>query len=351
MLFVGCQRRGVGVVQNVADVARETTIILDNSNDIDAVTVEPTIPSVSAIDREHYSGVTNNDEVSVREYPSLDADVIGQLERGMIVTVLGRSKYRMFLEGYDSFWLKISIGDIEGWAYGAFVNLLDSQYERLPVLSDTRQINIVDLNFSRNLPEYELIQKEREALMLQSGRFMDVSIQVFYDNLVRAFNQQQSLRPFFLNTQKVGFTETGFAFNLSSSSLSDFIQSSYIDNITIGPLIKINETSASFVINGFRQIPIFIGFEIGAIAVNIKRIDDVSFFPLNGKTVIDLIVVGPSAEEFIEPSSGDIDWYWFNYFMTRGTFHSRRTHFLQMILGDMPPGAHESMLRDAGILE
>ena len=129
---------------------------------------------------------------------------------------------------------------------------------------------------------------------------MDASLQEYYNAIVRVFNQQQSLRPFFMNTQMVGFTETCHFFYLSSSSLSDYIQSSYVDNITISPLILLNETSASFVINGFEQVSTFTSFPIKAIAVNIKKIENTSFAPLNGKTVIDFIAFSPySKEDFL----------------------------------------------------
>ena len=308
ILLSGCKGRETGIIKNTGDLIGTNVI-------------------------EHNTGIINNNGIGIFEYPSFDADIIERIDRGILVTVLGRSMDRMFFGGYDSFWLKIKVNNIEGWSYGAYVNLHDSQYENMSVISDTRQMNIVDLNWSRNLPEYELVQKERKAIRLQADRFMDISIQEFYNAIVSTFNLQQSLRPFFLNTHETGLTETDIFNYFSSSSLSDFIQASYVDNITISPLITINEDSASFVINGFRKMATFTGIEIGALAVNIKRIDSTSFIPLNGKTVIDSITISPySAEDFIELSWGDVDS--FNAFMTIGTYHSQRTSFLKMILGD-----------------
>jgi len=327
-LLCGCKSRETGIIQNAANFAGEEAMALTTSNDSNNL--------INTTVLEHNNGITNNDGVGIFESPSFDASVIKQLDRGILVAVLGRSRDRMFFDGHDSFWLRVKVNGFEGWSYGAYVNLLNSQYESLSVLSETRQISNVYLNWPRNLPKHELIQKEREAINLQTSRFMDVSIQEFYEAIVRAFNLQQSLRPFFLNTQEVGIYETGTSFFLSSSSLSDFIQAGYIDNITISPLMTIGEESASFVINGFKKMSTFIGIEIGAVVVNIKRIDNTSFNPLNGKTVIDLIVVSPySAEDFIELSWGDV--VRFNTVMTIGTFHSQRTRLLQMILGEVSP--------------
>ena len=301
MLLSGCKNRETGIALNTnADPAGEEAMDIDIGND--------TKELISAAVIEQINGITNSNGVFIREDPSLDAAVIGRFEKGILFTVLGRSSDRMFLNGYDSFWLRVKTDDVEGWAYGAYVNLLNSQYETLPVLSDVKQMGIVDLNWSRKLPEHELIQKEREAIVLQSDRFMDISIKDFYDAIVSAFNQQKSLRPFFLNTQQAGIFETDSHFYISSSSLSDYIQASYVDNITIGPLITTREKSASFVINGFKKKSTITGIKIGAIAVNIRRINSTSFIPLEGKTVIDRIGFSPeSAEDFIERSWGDAD--------------------------------------------
>jgi len=280
----------------------------------------------------NYNGIVNDNAVRIRDTPSLGAKIVGQLNQGMSVTVLGRSQNRMFLDGCDSYWLKIKKDNTEGWSYGAYINLLDSQYDTLSVLSANGYVGAVDLNYSRNLPTNELIQKERDTLRLQATRFSNCSIKEYYDAIVKAFIQQQSLRPFFLNTQWVGVTETDRFIILSSSTLSDYIQASYSDNITIGPLIIKNETSASFVINGFRKRSDFSGFQTASVAINIKKIKDTRFSPLNGKTIIDYVSICPySAEDFIKQSWGDINYFY--SFMTSGTFHDGRySNLLQMIL-------------------
>ena len=327
MLLSGCKNRETVNVQNTANLTNETSVTISNNND------NNNLMDVAVTGNNN--GIINTDGINICEHPYLDAPVIGQLNRGNLVTVLGRTRDRMYLDGgYDSFWLKININDIEGWVYGAYVNLFSSQYEELPILSDIKHINIIDLNYSRNLPEHELIEKEREMLMLQADRFKDVDIQEYYNAIVNTFNKQQNLRPYFLNTLWVGVTETSMSFDVSSSSFSDFIQASYVDNITISPLIKKSETSASFIIDGFRQIPDDTDIRIKAIAVNIKRIENTSFSPLNGKTVIDLIVVSPySAEDFIENSWGDIDFFY--SFMTSGGVHFNRSFLLREILGEV----------------
>jgi hypothetical protein len=84
---------------------------------------------------EKRNAIVNDNAVRIRDQPTLEGKIIVQLNQGMSVTVLGRSQERMFLEGYDSYWLRIKKDDIEGWVYGAYIDLLDTQYESLLVLS------------------------------------------------------------------------------------------------------------------------------------------------------------------------------------------------------------------------
>lgn len=279
-----------------------------------------------------YSGIINDNTIRIRDMPSLEGKIIGQLNQGMTITILGRSQNRMYLDGYDSYWIKIKKDNIEGWSYGAYINLISYQYYLLPVVSTTVFSSIIDLSFSRQLPIEELIQKEKETLKKQAGHFLNCGVEDYYNAIVDTFKQQQSLRPFFLNTHEVGITETSRFLCLSSSTICDYIQASYSDNITISPLIMGNEVSASFIINGFKKKSEFSGIQIASMAINIKKIKDTNFIPLAGKTIIDFISISPYSEgDFIEHSWGDIEYFY--SFMTSGSFHTDKlSSFLQKIL-------------------
>jgi hypothetical protein len=78
-------------------------------------------------------GTVNDITVRVRNRPLLNATIVGQLDKGMTVPVIGRSQNRFGSQ--DSFWLKIRNDNIEGWVYGAYIdiNLTNDQYDLLPV--------------------------------------------------------------------------------------------------------------------------------------------------------------------------------------------------------------------------
>jgi hypothetical protein len=243
--------------------------------------------------RSAYNGIVNTNSLRVRDDANLGGNIIGRLDRQTPVMVFERSNDRMFFEGYDSYWLKIKASDIEGWVYGAYVNLFDGQYESLPVLTELRAKTAPDLNYSQDGPIDELALKEKKTITQQAERFKDCSVREFHSLIVDAVKNAQSLRSFFLNTVEIGMIERDVFFLLASSSLCDYIQSSFTDNIRIGKLVVHNDMSATFLISGFKKKARFTGIQIKTIAVNIIKLGNSDFTPLAGKTIIDNIVISP----------------------------------------------------------
>ncbi|MDR2480192.1 MAG: SH3 domain-containing protein [Treponema sp.] len=273
-----------------------------------------------------YTAIVNDNFIRIRDQPGLDGKRIGGLNQGAIVSVFGRSQERMFLNGLDSFWLKIYADNIEGWVFGAYINLLDSQYDLLPVLSDKKQIVQLDLNYYRNLPMKELILKEKETIKLQANHFISSTLHEYYEKFSSIFNQKQNLRPFFLNSVEAARTETDMFFILSASVLCDYIQSSYIDNIHISHLDIYNDVSAIFYIGGFKKPSTFTDMQIRTIAFNIKKIEKGNFVLLEGKTIIDDIIISPYT---LDDFGGDVEL--FKKFITPPYF-TNQSELLKMIL-------------------
>jgi len=69
-------------------------------------------------------GVLNDSRVRVRVFPTLDAEILGHLERGDRVEVLERSGLRESIGDMNDFWYRIRREDgLAGWSYGAFIDL------------------------------------------------------------------------------------------------------------------------------------------------------------------------------------------------------------------------------------
>jgi hypothetical protein len=70
------------------------------------------------------SGVLNADRVRVRARPTLDAEVLGHLNRGDRVQVLDRSGLRVRIDAMNDFWYRVRNAEgLSGWSYGHFIDL------------------------------------------------------------------------------------------------------------------------------------------------------------------------------------------------------------------------------------
>ena len=126
-IFIGCKKNSTNVVQNNIEspVFTETVSPMNHPftyEDID----------------DGYYAIVNANAVRIRDQPSLEGIIIGHLNSGMAVNVLGRTQNRMSLEGNNTYWLKININDVDGWAYGAYIDLHDTQYDSLPILTSDK---------------------------------------------------------------------------------------------------------------------------------------------------------------------------------------------------------------------
>jgi hypothetical protein len=69
-------------------------------------------------------GVLNDTRVRIRAYPTLNAEILGHLDRGDRVEVLERSGLRESIGEMRDFWYRIRTEDgLSGWSYGHFIDL------------------------------------------------------------------------------------------------------------------------------------------------------------------------------------------------------------------------------------
>ncbi len=89
-----------------------------NSNDL-LVAVQPIMDELP--DR----AFINGSDLRVRQYPSLEAKVLGKVTRYDLVQMLGHSPEKSKINGQEYFWYKIKLADLEGWVSGKYVNYTD----------------------------------------------------------------------------------------------------------------------------------------------------------------------------------------------------------------------------------
>ncbi len=68
-------------------------------------------------------GVCNDTRVRVRSAPTLQADILGHLDRGQEVRILDRTAEKMKIQEMDDYWYRIDTGELKGWSYGHFIDV------------------------------------------------------------------------------------------------------------------------------------------------------------------------------------------------------------------------------------
>jgi len=226
------------------------------------------------------SGIVNDDKVRIRDFPGINGKI------------LERSENRFYIDGMNSYWLKIKKGDVVGWVYGAYININNTSYYSLEILDNSKFANEIDLNYSRSIEQVMLSKIESDILKKQNQKLFFSSSDSLYQRIAILVNNKQSIREVLLPSVEIGISETDRYFILSSSELSEYIQQNYSGLISISPLITI-DNNVFFWLTGFNQLSNFSEIAIKAIAFRITQVNDTTISNLKKKYIIDQVIISP----------------------------------------------------------
>ncbi|MFW6235141.1 MAG: SH3 domain-containing protein, partial [Spirochaetota bacterium] len=88
---------------------------------------ELSLPEVRALtDRPEWAVVTDG-YVRVHRQAELEAPVVGHFRRGDVVTVIRESVFTDEIDGQFHRWYQIANDTLDGWVFGASIDLFDSE--------------------------------------------------------------------------------------------------------------------------------------------------------------------------------------------------------------------------------
>jgi len=71
--------------------------------------------------------VISSSHLRLREKPLVDATAVTTLWRGSVLEVLSRSESKLVVEGQIDFWYQINYDGLQGWVFGAYLELFDTK--------------------------------------------------------------------------------------------------------------------------------------------------------------------------------------------------------------------------------
>jgi hypothetical protein len=102
----------------------------------------------------------NENNVNVRNYPSLDGKIIHKVQKDDEIWIIGFSGKRETIDGFDGNWLHITFEnnkDIKGWVFSKYVNANDREFTQLKFVE---LIPIINNNIPLIKLSYALDNKE-----------------------------------------------------------------------------------------------------------------------------------------------------------------------------------------------
>jgi len=85
------------------------------------------LPATSVLKVQTTWAVINAPHLRLREMPSNASRVIRYLKEGFVLEIISKSGTLETLEGEENYWYQITFDGLNGWVFGAYLDLYDSK--------------------------------------------------------------------------------------------------------------------------------------------------------------------------------------------------------------------------------
>jgi len=87
------------------------------------------LPPMSVLSAQSSWGVVTSNYLRLREKPSQDSSVLTGITKGTVVQIVSTTDRKETIDKDTSFWYRIDVEGIRGWAFGAFLEVFTSSAE------------------------------------------------------------------------------------------------------------------------------------------------------------------------------------------------------------------------------
>jgi hypothetical protein len=98
----------------------------DQNNDLETIEViEIAVNSQINVDANHIRGYINNNNLRIRSNPDTNSEILGVLNEGDYVSVIGVSEQKILINNFENFWYNvITENELTGWIFGEYIDLM-----------------------------------------------------------------------------------------------------------------------------------------------------------------------------------------------------------------------------------
>lgn len=87
------------------------------------------LPQTPVLTAETQWGVIVSSHLRLREAPEIDSPVITTLWKGYVMEILTKGLSEEVVEGRKGFWYRVSYDGLQGWVFGAYLEIYSSREE------------------------------------------------------------------------------------------------------------------------------------------------------------------------------------------------------------------------------
>jgi SH3-like domain-containing protein len=99
---------------------------------------ELTLPATPIIAVQGSWGVVASNYLRLRSDPAQTAEVLAGLTKGTVLKILSATEKEEEVEDETDYWYRVSLEGLEGWVFGAFLEIVESQVRALEIAEELK---------------------------------------------------------------------------------------------------------------------------------------------------------------------------------------------------------------------
>ena len=81
-------------------------------------------------------GVVDTNYLRLRADPTQTAEVLAGLTKGTVLKILSATEKKETVEDETDYWYRVSLEGLEGWVFGAYLEIVESQSRALEIAEE-----------------------------------------------------------------------------------------------------------------------------------------------------------------------------------------------------------------------
>ena len=87
------------------------------------------LPSTPVLTVRTSWAVISSSHLRLRERPTVDSNAVTTLWKNNVLEIISRDESRKSVEGMSDYWYKVAYDGLQGWVFGAYLELYESESE------------------------------------------------------------------------------------------------------------------------------------------------------------------------------------------------------------------------------